>query len=319
MLYRKLGKWGIKVSEVGLGGWLTQGRTISQETTDAIVRKAFDLGINFFDTADVYHGGRSERALAEVLHGLRREDLVIATKCFFPMSESPNARGLGRKHIVESIHKSLNRLQTDYIDLYQFHRFDPDTPLEETVRAIDDAIRQGKVLYWGVSEWPYEKIAEVCDLCKSMNACPPVSNQPNYSLLQRRIEANVLPTCEQRGMGLVGFSPMAQGALTGKYQPGQAPPKGSRGADDESNMFMSNVLDPEVLTQVQTAKAYVEGKGYTLTQVALAWCLRQSTVSSVIVGATKVDHIVETASASGLGVSEEILNEVARLIVPLPA
>ncbi|MEZ0325667.1 MAG: aldo/keto reductase, partial [Fimbriimonas sp.] len=219
MNYRKLGRFGLKVSEVSLGGWLTHGRSIDDETTTQIVAKARDLGINFFDTADVYNRGEAELSLGKALEGVRRDDVVIGTKCFFPMSDLPNDRGLSRKHISESVNNSLRRLKTDYIDMMQFHRFDADTPLDETVRAIDDLVRAGKVLYWGVSEWTSDQIADLVSVSKQLNANPPASNQPAYNMLQKGIEQAVIPTCERHGLGLVVFSPLAQGILTGKYEP----------------------------------------------------------------------------------------------------
>ncbi|RYG15902.1 aldo/keto reductase, partial [bacterium] len=255
MNYRKLGRYGIKVSEVSLGGWLTQGRSIDDATTESIVHRAFDLGINLFDTADVYNAGEAELALAKAIRNFRRADLVLATKCFFPMSDRPNDRGLSRKHIVESVHASLKRLGTDYIDLMQFHRFDADTPLDETVRAIDDLIRQGKVLYWGVSEWSAKQIIDVVGVAKELNAHPPASNQPRYNLLIDWIDQNVIPVSEAHGLGQIVFSPLAQGILTGKYLPGQPRPEGSRGADSTSNNFMNDMLNDETLTKVQRLKA----------------------------------------------------------------
>ena len=232
MNYRQLGKWGVKVSEVALGGWLTHGRTLDDDATSAIVHRAVELGVNFFDTADVYNKGEAEKALARAVKGLRREHLFIATKCFFPMSDEPNDRGLSRKHIVESLHGSLRRLETDYVDLMQCHRSDASVPIEETVRAMDDMIRQGKALYWGVSEWPASRVAEACHVARELGCALPVSNQPVYNMLNRYIEPEVLPTCERYGLGQVVFSPLAQGVLTGKYKPGEPMPRGSRGADE---------------------------------------------------------------------------------------
>jgi len=315
MKYRKLGRYGIKVSEVSLGGWLTQGRTIDDSTTEAIVRRAFDLGVNLFDTADVYNGGEAEMALAKAITGYRRADLVLATKCFFPMSDMPNDRGLSRKHITESVHDSLKRLKTDYIDLMQFHRFDAETPLDETVRAIDDLVRAGKVLYWGVSEWEAGQIRDVVGVAKALNANPPVSNQPRYSLLQPGIEKEVLPACVENGMGNIVFSPLAQGILTGKYLPGQPAPAGSRGGDEKSNQFMKGWLNDEALGKVQKLKAFVGDHGYTLNTFALAWCLRQPGVSSVITGASSVAQIEANVAASGVTLSPEVLRGAAAILL----
>jgi aryl-alcohol dehydrogenase-like predicted oxidoreductase len=314
MEYRRLGRYGIKVSAVSLGGWLTHGRSIDDATTIATVHRAFDLGINFFDTADVYNRGEAELALAKAIQDLRREDLVIGTKCFFPMSDRPNDRGLSRKHISESVHASLKRLNLDYLDLMQFHRFDAEVPLDEIVRAIDDLIRAGKVLYWGVSEWKALQIAEVVQVANSLNAHPPASNQPSYSLLNRTIESEVVPVSERLGLGQVVFSPLAQGILTGKYQPGQPPPVGSRGADDESNQFMLGYLNDEVLTRVQRFKALAEGYGYSAAQVALAWCLRLPNISSVIIGASRPEQVEDNARAANIKLTPEQVAEIESVL-----
>jgi voltage-dependent potassium channel beta subunit len=314
MNYRKLGKYGVKVSEVALGGWLTHGRSIDDDTTSQIVHMAIELGINFFDTADVYNRGEAEKSLARSIKGVRRESLFIATKCFFPMSDEPNDRGLSRKHITESVHASLKRLETDYIDLMQCHRNDPETPIEETVRAMDDLIRQGKVMYWGVSEWPASRIAEACHVAKETNCCLPVSNQPVYNMLNRYIEPEVLPTCERHGLGQIVFSPLAQGVLTGKYEPGKPLPEGSRAADDKSNMFMTNLLTDETLAKVAKLGPIAQKHGCTVGQFALAWCLRQPGISSVIVGASKVSQIEENAAASGLSIPQEAWDEAEAVL-----
>lgn len=315
MNYRKLGRYGIKVSEIGLGGWLTHGRTIDDTKLKAIIDQAIEVGINFFDTADAYHKGEAEKALARATRGINRQHLVIATKCFFPMSDDVNDRGLSRKHIFESVHNSLRRLGTDYIDLMQFHRHDDDTPVDETVRAIDDLIRQGKVLYWGVSEWSAEQIRNAVDVADRINANPPASNQPIYNLLSRYIEEDVLPTSERLGLGQVVFSPLAQGVLTGKYLPGAAPAEGTRGSDSSSNMFMGGLLQEDVLARVQKLKHYVEGEGFALAPFALAWCLRKPGVSSAIIGASSPEQVVTNAIASGLPVLEEAFQKAEEILL----
>jgi voltage-dependent potassium channel beta subunit len=297
-----------------LGGWLTHGRSIDDSTTESIVHRAFELGINFFDTADVYHNGAAERSLAKAIKAFRREDLVIATKCFFPMSEAPNDRGLSRKHIVESVHNSLKRLEVDYIDLMQFHRFDPDPPMEEIVLAITDLIRQGKVLYWGTSEWKAHDIVDAVSVARDYRVHRPISNQPIYNMLTRGIEQSVIPAYEKVGVGQVVFSPLAQGVLTGKYLPGQAPQQGTRAADSSSNMFMDRYLEEGTLAQVQELKTFAEAKGCTVGQLALAWCLRQSNVASVIVGATKVSQLEENAAAADLDFDDEVWAEAERIL-----
>ncbi|MDI9641441.1 aldo/keto reductase family protein [Kamptonema cortianum] len=314
MNYRQLGKYGIKVSEVSLGGWLTHGRTLSDDLTATIVKKSFDLGINFFDTADVYNQGKAETSLGKAIRRLPRHELVIATKCFFPMSESPNDQGLSRKHIFESVHGSLKRLKVDYIDLFQFHRLDPATPLEETIRAIDDLIRQGKILYWGTSMWPTASLTEACHIAKQWRCCLPVSNQPRYNMLDRGIEKSIIPVSEKLGIGQVVFSPLAQGVLSGKYKPGKKPVEGSRASDDKSNMFMREDLSEESLRKVAQISALAKEAKLTTSQFALAWCLRKSNVSSVIVGATSVEQITENAGASGANVPQEFWDKVEALL-----
>lgn len=304
----------MKVSEVSLGGWLTHGRSIEDATTEEIVHRAFDLGINFFDTADAYNAGEAEKSLAKAIKPFRRMDLVVATKCFFPISDRPNDQGLSRKHIVESVNNSLSRLETDYIDLMQFHRFDPETPVEESVRAVEDLIRQGKILYWGVSMWNSAQITDAVHIAKSMNCCPPVSNQPLYNMLSREIEHRVIPASEKHGLGQVVFSPLAQGVLTGKYKPGAEVPAGTRAADDKSNMFMGNYMTESNLVKVQKIGLIAKEHDLTVGQFALAWCLRQSNVSSVIVGATKISQIEENVGASGANIGQDVWDAVEEIL-----
>lgn len=297
MQYRSVGRYGLKVSAIGLGGWLTHGRTVTGDTLHRLVRTAFDSGVNFFDTADVYAKGEAERALGQAVQGIRREDLVLATKCFWPMSDGVNDRGLSRKHIFESVHASLKRLQVEYVDLFQFHRYDVETPVEESIRAIDDLIRQGKVLYWGVSEWSAAQIRDACHTAREIGAMPPISDQPLYNLIERDIEAEVLPVCASEGMGVLAFSPLAQGVLTGKYRPGATPPQGSRATDDSAAQFMTRYLQPQVLAAVERLEALAGEAACTLAQFALAWCLRRPEVSSVIVGATREEQLIENLRA----------------------
>ena len=309
MKYRSLGRSGLKVSEVSLGSWLTLGSSVDREATREIVERAYDLGVNFFDTADVYAKGDAEEALGAALEGIPRRYVVIATKCFFPMSEAPNDRGLSRKHIVESVEGSLRRLGTDYLDLHQCHRPDPETAIEETVRAYEDLIRQGKVLYWGVSEWTSSDIVKACRTADERNAYRPVSNQPQYNLFRRSIEREHLEVCEREGVGQVVFSPLAQGVLTGKYSGGTIP-SGTRAGDELRNQFMTDFLEPKRVKQVDQIKPLADELGISLAQLALAWCLRKSNVSSVIVGATRVSQIEDNAKAAGVKLPQEI---VARL------
>ena len=254
MNYRHLGKYGVKVSEVALGSWLTYGGATEDEAARQCIEKAYDLGINFFDTANVYANGKSEETVGRVLAAYPRHSYFLATKVFFPMGDGPNDRGLSRKHIFEQCHASLKRLGTDYVDLYQCHRYDAETPLEETLTALDDLARQGKILYAGVSEWSAGQIAHAVDYIRGAGLHPLVSNQPYYNMLGRGIEKEVIPLCEREGIGQVVFSPLAQGILTGKYKPGQPLPEGTRAADPKQNMFMSNRegrLDDAVLEKVQ--------------------------------------------------------------------
>jgi aryl-alcohol dehydrogenase-like predicted oxidoreductase len=276
------------------------------------VRRAYDLGINFFDTADVYAHGAAEESLREALAGIPRPYVVIATKAFFPMSDHPNDRGLSRKHLFESVEGSLRRLGTDYLDLHQCHRSDPTTPIDETVQAYGDLIRQGKLLYWGVSEWRAAEIVDACRVADQRSAHRPVSNQPQYSLLRRRIEREVMPVCEREGLGQVVWSPLAQGVLTGKYRPGERP-AGTRAADKERSGFMEAFLRPEVLARVEALRPIAKEAGLSLAQLALAWCLRRSNVSSVIVGATRIDQIEDNARASGVRLPDEALARIDEL------
>src|SRR5579859_4108088 len=314
MQYRRLGAAGVRLSEIGLGGWLTFGNAVDLQQTRAVVDKAFDVGINFLDTADAYARGKCEDAWGEVLKDRRRSTYVLATKVFFPMSDGPNDKGLSRKHIMESCHASLKRLRTDYLDLYQCHRFDPETPLQETVRAMDDLIRQGKILYWGFSEWPAEKIRECLEVCGKQYD-QPRGSQPQYSLIHRAIEREVMPLCHRAGIGQVVWSPLGQGVLTGKYKPGQQPPADSRARDDRQNQFVKPLVqNQELLTKVQRLVPIAEENRCSLAQLALAWILRRPEVTSCIIGATKAHQVEENAEASGIRLSDETARRVEEII-----
>ena len=310
MKYRRLGRSGTRVSEVILGSWLTFGSSVDEDGTRACVRAALDAGIQTFDTADVYALGAAESALGKALAGVPRKDVVLATKCFWPTGPGPNDRGLSRKHVFESLHASLGRLGSDYVDLYQCHRFDPDTPLEETVRALEDAQRQGKILAWGVSMWSGAHIREGLALARATGGYGPVSNQPVYSLLDRGLEAEVLPTCRQLGLGQIVFSPLAQGVLTGKYGAG-APPAGTRAADAERNRFMQGYLAPANLAKVQRLAALAREAGTTPACLALAWCLHQPGIDAVIAGATRPEQVRENAGACDVAWDEALARRVA--------
>jgi len=314
MQYRRLGDAGIKLSEIGLGGWLTFANAVQEEQGRAVFLKALEEGINFFDTADVYAGGKCEETWGRFLKNVRRSDIVLATKVFFPMGRGVNDSGLSRKHIFESCHASLRRLQTDYIDLYQCHRHDENTPLEETARAMDDLVRQGKILYWGFSEWPVKQIEDCLRVCGDRLE-KPKSSQPRYSLLQRDWEKPLFPLCQKAGIGQVVFSPLAQGILTGKYPPGQPLPADSRAADDRQSQFMRRWLaDPNLLQKVQHLAPIAHDLHCSMGQMCLAWILRRREVTSCITGATKPQQVVENAEASGIHLSEEIVRRIEETV-----
>jgi voltage-dependent potassium channel beta subunit len=313
--YRKLGRWGVQVSTVGLGSWLTYGASVSDDVASACIHRAYDAGINFFDTANGYARGRAEEVVGKVLADFPRESFVLATKVFFPMSRRPNDSGLSRKHVFEQVHQSLRRLGVDYLDLYQCHRYDRDTPLDETCRIMDDLVRQGKVLYWGVSEWSADQIARAVDLCRAEGWALPVSNQPQYSALWRIIEPEVLPTCADVGMGNIVWSPLAGGILTGKYRSTDEIPAGSRGSGSDA-MFVRRWMDQGLLDAVQDLRGIAGEAGCTLAQLAVAWCLREPMVSSVIVGATRPEQVDENAAGADVEVDDELLAGVDELLAP---
>jgi voltage-dependent potassium channel beta subunit len=317
MEYRNLGRSGLKMSTVGIGSWLTFGSAVEEAATRACVRAAVEAGVNFIDTADVYARGEAEKVLGPVLAEHRRSDLVIATKLFWPMSENANDRGLSRKHIMESVEGSLRRLRTDYIDLYQCHRPDPETPVEETVRAMSDLVRAGKILYWGTSVWSAGQIMEAVGAARAWLGYQPISNQPSYSLLNRAIEHEILPVCEREGIGQVVFSPLAQGILTGKYADGKVP-SGSRLADEKRNTFVKPLATRENHERVRRLAALAREIDATPAQVALAWCLRRSSIASVIVGVTKPEQVAENVRAAALELPEPLVVRLEE-IFPLPA
>jgi len=315
MEYRRLGSSGCKVSVLGLGTWLTFGGQLHDRMAAALVKRAFDQGVNFVDTADVYDLGGAEEQLAAVLRGIPRKDYVLATKVYFPTGDGPNDRGLSRKHVDESIHASLGRLDTTYVDLYQCHRFDEETPLEETVRALGDLIRQGKVLYWGVSMWTAEQIEAAVDTAAALGVPAPVTNQPCYNLLTRDLEADVLPACRRHGLGTLAFSPLAQGVLTGKYLDGD-PPRDSRLADDRRNRFMGRYLEEEATRRVARLAELAADAGTTCARLSLAWVLSRPTVTSVIFGATKHAQVDDNVKAAELKLGDDVLEELDRVFAP---
>ena len=317
MQYRYLGNSGFKVSELIYGNWLTHATQIENDAAYATVHAALEGGITTFDTADVYANQAAEVVLGEALKGQRREGLEILTKVYWPVSEKkPNDTGLSRKHIMESINGSLKRLQTDYVDLYQAHRYDVETPLEETMQAFADIVRQGKALYIGVSEWNAEQIRAGHKLSKELGF-QLISSQPQYSMLWRVIEAEVIPTCEELGISQIVWSPMAQGVLTGKYLPGQPVPENSRAANEKVNSFIQKLLTDEVLTKVQELKPIAEQLGVTMAQFALAWVLQNKNVSSAIVGATTPDQIKSNLGAVGVEIPAEVMAKVTDIFASI--
>lgn len=316
MRYRALGHSGLQLSVVGLGSWLTYGGNIGADTARACVREAWERGVNFIDTANVYARGAAEEVLGPILKELPRDQLVLASKVYFPMGEGPNERGLSRKHIRDQVHHSLRRLHVDYIDLYQCHRYDVTTPLEETCEMMNDLVRAGNILYWGVSEWNADQIASAVNLCRARGWAVPISNQPQYSALWRRIEARVLPTCEQYGLGNVVWSPLAMGILTGKYTDVSKPPAGTRAAGQNADMMEDYFTQP-VLDAVARLRPLADESNCTLSQLALAWCLRQPAVTSVIVGATKPDHVRDNASAADLTIDPTVFSAMDRILGPV--
>jgi aryl-alcohol dehydrogenase-like predicted oxidoreductase len=305
MNFRKLGSSDIEVSDISLGSWLTYSGGVERERAKACVDAAFDAGINFIDTANVYGRGVAERVLGEILAGRDRSSYVLATKVYFPMSDAD--RGLSATQIHKQIDASLSRLQTDYVDLYQCQRFDSETPLEETMEALTDVVRAGKARHIGFSEWPVEKIDESLAIPGAERW---VSSQPQYSMLWRGPEAEVIPLCEREGISQIVWSPLAQGVLTGKYLPGEPPPGDSRAASDSMSGFIDRLIQPNVLEAVQRLVPIAREAGLTMVQLALAWVLREPNVASAIVGASRPEQVHANASASGVVLSEDILNAV---------
>jgi len=314
--YRRLGRAGVKVSVVGLGSWLTYGGSVEEEAARACIARAYERGVTFFDTANVYARGRAEEVVGRTLAAYPRDSIVLATKVYFTMGDGPNDRGLSRKHVVEQCHHSLRRLGVDYIDLYQCHRYDVQTPLEETCAVMNDLVRQGKILYWGVSEWNADQIAAAVTLTRARGWAEPVSNQPQYSALWRRIEERVLPACADFGIGNVVWSPLAMGILTGKYTDAAKPPAGSRAAGRAAEMMEDYFTQP-ILDAVQKVKPLAAEAGTTLGALALAWCLRRPEVSSVIVGATKPEHVDDNVAAADLDVGADVFARMDAILAPV--
>lgn len=318
MEIRNLGASGLKISAIAYGNWLTHGSQVEEDAALACVQQALDEGITTFDTADVYANTAAESVLGKALAGERREGLEIFTKVFWPTGPGAhNDKGLSRKHILESIDGSLRRLGTDYVDLYQAHRYDHGTPLEETMVAFSDVVRSGKALYIGVSEWRAEEIRAAAELARELRV-PLVSSQPQYSLLWRVIEPEVVPTCKELGIGQIVWSPIAQGVLTGKYLPGQAPPAGSRATDDKGGADMiSRWLEDDVLERVQQLKPIADGVGLSLAQLAVAWVLQNDNVAAAIIGASRPEQVTENVKAAGVELDEATLKAIDEVVGPV--
>ncbi|MDQ1646395.1 MAG: hypothetical protein QOJ50_2579 [Cryptosporangiaceae bacterium] len=317
MEFRHLGRSGLVISEIAYGNWITHGSQVEEDAALACVRAALDAGITTYDTADVYAGTRAETVLGKALDGVRRESYELFTKVYWPTGPGKNDRGLSRKHILESIDGSLRRLRTDHVDLYQAHRYDHETPLEETMLAFADVVRSGKALYIGVSEWRAEEIRAAAALAKELRV-PLISNQPQYNMLWRVIEAEVVPTCEELGISQIVWSPIAQGVLTGKYQPGQPPPAGSRATDENGGAnFVQRFLTDDVLTRVQQLTPIAEDAGLTLAQLAVAWTLQNPNVAAAIIGASRPEQVVENAAAAGRKLDAELLKRIDEVLDPV--
>ena len=319
MEYRRLGSSGMYISEISYGNWITHGSQVEEDAAIKCVKAALSEGITTFDTADVYAATRAETVLGKALKGVRRESYELFTKVYGGTGPGKNDRGLSRKHIMESAHASLKRLNTDHIDLYQMHRFDFESPLEESLQAFEDLVRQGKVNYIGFSEWDSSQIKQALDIQKANGWTRFVSSQPQYSMLWRVIEKEVVPLSKQEGIGQIVWSPIAQGILTGKYLPGKKPPVGSRATDKKSGAGMiSRWMRDEVLTAVQKLKPIADGVGISMSQLALAWALQNENVSSVIMGATKPTQVMENAKASGIKLDGDVMAAIDKALVGLP-
>jgi aryl-alcohol dehydrogenase-like predicted oxidoreductase len=312
MEYRKLGASGMYVSEIAYGNWMTHGEQIEQDAATAAVRRALDLGITTFDTADAYASTRAETALGVALNGVRRAGVEIFTKVYFPTGTGKNDRGLSRKHMLESIDGSLRRLGTDYVDLYQAHRYDYETPLEETMQAFADIVRAGKALYIGVSEWTVDEIRAGAALAKE-HGIQLISNQPQYSMLWRVIEPEIVPLSEELGLGQICWSPLAQGVLTGKYLPDADAPAASRFTGGSEHRYMSN----EVLTRVQRLRPIAEEAGLSMAALAVAWVLQNRNVSAAIVGASRPEQLEDNVRAAGVRLDDELLGRIDEIILPV--
>lgn len=313
MKYRRLGRTGLKVSEISLGSWLTFGKTVDERIATKTIHTAYELGINFFDSANVYERGEGERILARALKEFPRESYVITTKAYWPMGDGPNDRGLSRKHIIEQVHASLKRMNLDYVDIFYCHRYDEETPVDETLRAIDDLIRQGKILYAGVSEWSAAQIQEAVTVADKYLLDKIVVNQPQYNMFHRDIEDEIIPVSEKNGISQVVFSPLAQGVLTGKYKGGNIP-LGSRGANEQVNSWVKKIINDIVLTKIDRLEELARELDITLPELALSWILRQHNVASTLVGASNPEQIEANAKGSDIALSFEALQRIEDIL-----
>ena len=313
MNYRNIGQAGIKISEIAIGGWLTYGGTVEDDRTAPIIRKAIESGINFIDLADIYSKGNAETIIGKIIKDYTRSDLVLSSKLFWPMTENVNDRGLSRKHIMESVEKTLKRLGTEYLDIYFCHRYDPEVREEEIVRAMDDLVHQGKILYWGTSVWRADKIERLVGIAEKYNSYSPIVEQPRYNMLDRHIEIDVMSSCKRHGIGLTVWSPLAQGFLTGKYNNGV--PDDSRGGT--SNWLKGDLTEDNIET-CKKLTVLAKSKDMTLSQMALAWILRRDEISCAIIGATKVEQIEDNVKASDIKLDKETLKEIEEILQNKP-
>jgi len=319
MKYRQMGRWGVKLSCVGLGSYLTIGFKCTEEESRDTIRAAYKNGVNFFDTANAYNRGEAEKVLGKYLGEFDRSSIFLITKVWAPMGSGPNDRGLSAKHVFEQCHASLKRLNMDYVDLYMCHRPDPETPLDETIRAMEDLARQGKILYWGVSEWPAPMLVKANAVARKVGARRIGVTQPRYSLLYRYPEILLFPTLAEEGIGCVCFSPLAHGMLTGKYKPGKPAPAGTRAADPEQNAVINKLYwTEENKRRGQELAKIAKEMGVTAAQLALAWCLRRKEVTSVIIGARRVEQVKENLKAAEIQIPADALAQLEK-VYPEPA
>lgn len=314
MKYRKLGKWGLKVSEIALGSWMTNvGNTEAIETAKNTIVEAYDQGVNFFDCADAYSGGEAEIFLGNILKDFSRSSYVVSSKVFFPMGKGANDWGLSRKHIIDQIDKSLKNLKVDYLDMYFCHRFDNETPLEETLQVMSDLVAQGKILYYGVSEWRPVQLTEALGIIKQMSLRPMSVIQPQYNMFDRYIEDEMMNICDKNGIGIVPFSPLSQGLLTGKYRKGMPLPEGSR-AIYQADKQINNLMTEENMDKVEKLVNVAENLGVSLSVLALAWTLRNPQISSLITGATNDKQLENNLKASGFEIPKDALDQIEKIL-----